>query len=229
MPGQCLSGKYLYQCGACRGFLRGEGGELRLKGHDAAGYFVSRIYDSGGRGTRWNRLVLDVGRNAVLQVHVWLFDEREAGERVDARESVKEQYEYLSACAQYHSDYREMLLYGNKKGCGRYARLALEVYPGDGGGDAVFSGFALSFPRESFTAYLPELYRDNGQLERFLAVQQSIYLEVETAVDTLGEQLDPVNCGRAQAVRLAKWMGWGSLRTRRTRRRCTGFWRPACH
>ncbi len=214
MPGQCLSGKYLDKCGACQGFRRGEGGELHLKGRDTPGYFVSRIYDSGGRGTQWNRLVLDIGRDAVPRVHVWLFDERAAGEAVDARESVKEQYDWLSTHAQYHSDYREMPLYGRKDGRGRFARLALEVYPGDGGGDGVFKSFAMSFPKESFTGYLPELYRDNGQLERFLAVQQSIYLEVEAAVDTLGEQMDPVNCSKAQAVRLARWMGWGGLADR---------------
>lgn len=211
MPGKCLSGKYLYKCGSCQGFLWGEGGELCLKARGTPGYFISRIYDSGERGTQWNRLVLDIGRSAVVRVHVWMFDERETGESVDERESVKEQYDYLSARAQYHSDYREMLLYGKEEGCGRFARLALEVYPGDGGGDAVFKSFAMSFPKESFTRYLPELYRDNGQLERFLAVQQSIYLEVETAVDTLGERLDHVNCDKTQAVRLAKWMGWGEL------------------
>ena len=214
MRGQCLSGKYLDTCGACQGFQRGEGGELRLKGRDTTGYFVSRIYDSGERGTQWNRLVLDIGRDAVPRVHVWMFDEREAGESVDGRESVQEQYDWLSARAQYHSDYREMLLYGKKDGRGRYARLALKVYPGDGGGDGVFKSFVMSFPKESFTEYLPEIYRDNRQLERFLAVHQSIYLEVEAAVDTLGEQLDPVNCGKVQAVRLAKWMGWGELADR---------------
>lgn len=210
MPEQCLSGKYLKSCGASQGFSQGESGELYLKGSGAQGYFVSRIYDSGVRGMQWNRLVLDIGKNAAIQACVWLFDEREEGERADGKETVREQYAYLEERAQYHSGYREMLLYGKEKGCGRFARLAVRIYPG-GGSSTLFRSFSMSFPKESFTRYLPEIYRGNMQLERFLAVQQSIYLELEESIDTLGEKLDPVNCSRRQAERLARWMGWGEL------------------
>ncbi|MCM1057191.1 MAG: hypothetical protein NC517_06240 [Firmicutes bacterium] len=211
MPGQCLSGKYLYNCGADEGFSRKESGELYLKGRNGRGYFVSRIYDSGVKGMQWNRLLLDIERNAAIQVHVWLFDERAEGERADRRKTVKEQYDYLQERAQYHSNYRELLLYGKEKGRGRFARLAVRMYPGGGSGDMVFRSFSLSFPKESFTGYLPELYRGNGQLERFLAVQQSIYLGLEANIDALGEELDYVNCSRQQVERLAGWMGWGEL------------------
>lgn len=211
MPEQCLSGKYLQSCGVSQGFSQGESGELYLKGSGVQGYFVSRIYDSGIKGMQWNRLILDIGRNAAIQACVWMFEEREEGERADRKKTVREQYDYLKEHAQYHSDYREMLLYGKEKGCGRFARLAVRVYPGGGSGSTPFRSFAMSFPKESFTGYLPEIYRGNGQLERFLAVQQSIYLELEEGIDTLGEKLDPVNCSRRQAERLARWMGWGEL------------------
>lgn len=211
MPKQCLSGKELSGCGASQGFLRRESGELYLRGNSSQGYYVSRIYDSGARGTQWNRLMLDIGRNAAIQSYVWVFDRREEGERADGKKTVKEQYDYVKECAQYRSDYREMLLYGKERGCGRFARLAVRIYPGGGGGHIVFRGFSLSFPKESFTGYLPELYRENGQLERFLAVQQSIYLALEAYIDGLGEKLDHVNCGREQVKRLARWMGWGEL------------------
>lgn len=211
MPEQCLSGRDMSGCGDSQGFSRKAGGELCLKGGGEQGYFVSRIYDSGVKGMQWNRLILDIGRNAAVQAHVWLFDRREEGEAADGGRTVEERYDCLKERAQYHSDYREMLLYGKEKGCGRFARLAVRVYPGGGTGDMLFKGFSLSFPKESFTRYLPELYRGNGQLERFLAVQQSIYLALEADVDGLGEKLDYVNCGREQVKRLAGWMGWGEL------------------
>lgn len=211
MPEQCLSGKYLWNCGASQGLSQRESGELYLRGSDAQGYFVSRIYDSGVKGMQWNRLILDIGKNAAIQAYVWMFEEREEGERADRRKTVKEQYDYLRERAQYHSDYREMLLYGKERGCGRFARLAVRMYPGGGSGDMLFRSFSLSFPKESFTKYLPELYRENGQLERFLAVQQSIYLGLEADIDTLGEKLDYVSCSKRQAERLARWMGWGEL------------------
>lgn len=211
MPKQCLSGKDLSGCGVSQGFLRRESGELYLKGNAAQGYYVSRIYDSGARGTQWNRLMLSIGRNAVIQSCVWVFDRREEGEQADGKRTVKEQYDYVEECAQYRSDYREMLLYGKEGGCGRFARLAVRAYPGGGSGDMVFRGFSMSFPKESFTGYLPELYRGNGQLERFLAVQQSIYLTLEAYIDGVSEKLDPVYSGREQIKRLAGWMGWGEL------------------
>lgn len=211
MPKQCLSGKYLQDCGASEGFFLGESGELYLKESGTQGYFVSRIYDSGVKGMQWNRLILDIGRNAAIQACVWVFDGREEGEQADRKETVRERYAYLKEHAQYHSDYREMLLYGKERGCGRFARLAVRIYPGGGGGSTLFRSFSMSFPKESFTGYLPEIYRGNGQLERFLAVQQSIYLELEEDIDTLGEKLDPVNCSKRQAERLARWLGWGEL------------------
>ena len=211
MRSQCLSGKYLHQCGAYEGLLCGKEGELYLKGREGQGYFVSRIYDSGEKGTQWDRLVLDIEKNAAIESFVWVFDEREEGERVDRKGTVKEQYEVISVRAQYRSNYREMLLYGRENGCGRYARLALVIYPGGWSGNRIFRGYSLSFPKESFTGYLPEIYRGNEELERFLAVQQSIYLELEKEIDTLGEKLDPANCGKRQAEMLAGWMGWGEL------------------
>ena len=209
MPKQCLSGKKLSGCGVSQGFSQRESGELYLRGNSAQGYYVSRIYDSGEKGTQWNRLILDIGKNAVIESYVWVFDRREEGERADGEETVEKQYDYVKKCAQYCSDYREMLLFG--KGGGRFARLAVRTYPGDWGGDMVFRGFSLSFPKESFTGYLPQLYRENRQLERFLAVQQSIYLTLEAYIDGLGEKLDYVYSGRNQVKRLAGWMGWGEL------------------
>ncbi|MCM1192396.1 MAG: hypothetical protein NC123_10755 [Butyrivibrio sp.] len=214
MRGKCLSGKYLKNCGSCQGFSGESGGELYLKGNGAQGYFVSRIYDSGVKGMQWNRLILDIGRNAAIQIYVWLFDRREEGERADRMNTAAEQYEYVKRYAQYYSEYRQMLLYGQEKGRGRFARLAVRIYSRSGSGKISIKSFALSFPKDSFTGYLSELYRNNVQLERFLAVQQSIYLELEEDIDTLGEKLDYVNCSESQAKKLAGWMGWGEPASR---------------
>ncbi len=211
MPGQCFSGRDLQGCGEYEGFYKRVCGELSLGKRAGPGYYVSRIYDSGIRGTEWNWLVLDVGADLTVHCHVWLFDERSEGERADGKNTAKEKYEYLKACAQYHSDYREQLLYGEAGGRGRFARIGLEVLQGSQCRDTVFRSYCLSFPRESFTRYLPELYRGNRQLERFLAVQQSIYLALEQNIDSLGDRLDYVNCWKGQLRRLAEWMGWGGL------------------
>ena len=212
MTKQCLSGKYLWNCGVYEGFSQGEEGELLLEGAGKGkhGYFVSRIYDSGEQGMQWDRLVMDIERNAVIRVCVWLFDDRSQGEIPEGL-SVKEQYQYLSKCAQYSARYCDMLLYGREECRGRFARLGVVVFPWFGDKPMRFKSFCMSFPKDSFTQYLPRIYRDNLQLERFLAVQEGIYLELERVIDGLAEGLDYRNCTEKQVKRLAGWMGWGGL------------------
>lgn len=207
MPTHCLSDRSLLRCGRQLGFQQTSGG-LRVKQSQASAYFVSRIYDSGREGTEWNHLLLDIGRDAVLELYVWLFDRMD--EEVEQRQytNVGQLFCLIKKNAQYSSNYRNMLLYGN--GGGRYARLAVKVLRSKEK-NVLFRGYDLSFPKESFTKYLPAIYRDNSQLERFLAVHQNLYLELEKAVDDLAEKLDPELCMKYQAVRLARWIGWGDL------------------
>ena len=205
MPVQCLSNKYMWRCGTLAGFYQGKDGELYLKKNSASGIFVSRIYDSGEGGTEWNRLELDISSNAALETHVWLADDlREE----DAVQGAEELYQYVAGNAQYNSNYRDILLYG--RGCGRYARFAVRIFPKDAAGEPVFRGYRLTFPKESFTRYLPAIYQNNEQLERFLAVQESIYLGLERDIDSFAEMLDYEFCGKRLA-KLAGWMGWGDL------------------
>lgn len=209
MVKQCLSSRYMLKCGAQAGFVPEKSGALRLREGEASAFFVSRIYDSGENQTQWGRAVLQISKNLMLQVCVWLFDDKEEGIAADRIEDISERFLYVQARAQYFSNYRELLLYGERQGRGRFARLAAEVFSGEG--DGFFTGYALDFPKESFTRYLPELYQSSGQLERFLAVQQSIYLELEGKIDALAQELDYEFCGKKQAERLLKWMGWGEL------------------
>lgn len=202
---QCLSNKYLRRCGTETGFIREKDEELCLERDSAFGIFVSRIYDSGERGTEWNRLELNISSNVVLEVCVWIDDDMQ--EEYISR-GTEELYTYVAGNAQYVSNYREMLLYG--KGGGRYARLAVKIYPKDTAEKQVFKGYRLTFPKESFTCYLPTIYQNNEQLERFLAVQESIYLGLERDIESFAVNMDYELCDR-HLKKLAKWMGWGDL------------------
>ena len=207
MPTHCLSGRNLLQCGIQDGF-RQQGGGLVLPARTQSAVYVSRIYDSGQEGTEWNHIRLDIGKDAVLEVYVWLFDKRGSEEEEALREDVTAWFRRRKDKAQYQSNYRNMLLYG--EGCGRYARIAVKVLQSKGK-DTLFKGYDLSFPKESFTEYLPAIYRNHLPLERFLAVHQNIYLSLEEEIDTLAEKLDPRFCAKDYGVMLAKWMGWGEL------------------
>lgn len=221
MTKQCLSGKYLWQCGQQTGFECDISGKLVLEEDKDRGIYISRTYDSGIPEAEWNRVVLYTSSNALLRVDVYLFDEHTEADKMDGMNSIEEKYLYLREHAQYTSHYHDMLLYGKKQGTGRFARLAVELlaYKRQDAmtegksrhGKIVMSGYVMSFPKESFTGYLPVIYRNNIQLERFLAVQQCLYLELEQSIDNISRELDYEYCNRKQLVNLAKWMGWGEL------------------
>ncbi len=205
MPVQCLSNLYLWRCGTDTGFRREKGGGLCPGENGAPGYFVSRIYDSGQGGTEWNRLELDISAGVAFKVCVWLADDMGEADYVRGAEEL---FEYVKSNAQYISNYREVLLYG--RGGGRYARLAVKLFPGEKAGEKVFRGYRMTFPKESFTRYLPAIYQGNEQLERFLAVQESIYLELERDIDSFAGSMDYELCD-GKPEKLADWMGWGEL------------------
>lgn len=214
MTKRCLSAKELGTCGEQSGFKRGERGELILADRQCPGTFVSRIYDSGTPGTEWNRLLLQISHPAVLQVYVYLFDDLQEGRQTGKKETLNERFAYLQKNAQYTSNYREMLLYGQEYGKGRFAQIGLKLFTKNVRGDraaAQFYGYEMSFPKESFTRYLPAIYRGNLALERFLAVHQSLYLDLERQIDNLAVSLDFEVNGKEELSLLAGWMGWGEL------------------
>lgn len=211
MTKQCLSAVKLSSCGRQAGFLERESGELEWNHQGGNGIFVSRTYDSGAKGTEWNRIVLDISLSATIQVYVWIFEDYSEAEAVDRLSSVPRQLEWIKARAQYVSNYREVLLYGQERGRGRYARLAVEIPWRNEDGAVLLRGYALSFPRDNFSEYLPVIYRGNLQLDRYLAVQQSGYLELEEKIDTFVSRLDSAYAEADDIKILASWMGWGEL------------------
>ena len=156
MPTHCYSNADLLNCGRQDG-LRHTGEGLAVEREGQSGIYVSRIYDSGREGTQWNQLCLDIGKGVLLQVYVWLFDRMEESEEGLCQEDVRQWFTGKKASAQYHSEYRNVLLFGH--GRGRYARIAIEILSGSETG-AVFRGYDLSFPKESFTQYLPAVYQN---------------------------------------------------------------------
>ncbi len=216
---KCLSAKELRTCGRQSGFQTGKKGELILNDRQYVGIFISCMYDSGVPGTEWNRLVLDVSPNAILQAYIYLFDDAEEGKKIEEKETVGEQFDYLEKHAQYASNYRETILYGQERGRGRFAKIGLKFLAEAGTGrisyasnrKVQFFAYELSFPKESFTRYLPSIYRGNLALERFLAVHQSLYLDLERQIDDLAVSLDFDTDTKEESGILADWMGWGTL------------------
>lgn len=204
---QCLSSVRLLESGAAVGLMQREDGRLTLPEGAQRGFFVSRTYDSGEKDTEWNRLLLDLEYGAVFWAYVYLFngeEEKEALDRMDAAG----QSAYLKACAQCRTQYRDSLICGEETRRGRYAKLCVELFAAKEKRTVCFSGFSISFPREDFTAYLPAVYQNNEALSRYMAVLQSVYLDMEEKIEGIAQGLDYESCTREQEKRLASWIGW---------------------
>ncbi len=72
---------------------------------------------------------------------------------------------------------------------------------------ALIKGLRLEFPKYTFSDYLPEIYQGDDFFDRYLAVMQSKYLDIEREIDRLPDALDYEKADRESVLRLASWLG----------------------
>ena len=70
-------------------------------------------------------------------------------------------------------------------------------------------GFSVEFPHGSFVEYLPEIYQDerNSFFERYMAVLQSLYEDLEQEVDFVPRYLDYETAPDVNLKLFAEWTG----------------------
>ena len=70
-------------------------------------------------------------------------------------------------------------------------------------------GFSVEFPHGSFVEYLPEIYQDerNSFFERYMAVLQSLYEDLEKEVDFVPRYLDYETAPDVNLKLFAEWTG----------------------
>jgi phage tail-like protein len=90
---------------------------------------------------------------------------------------------------------------------GRVLYLLVSVWPEEGAEAPVLEGLELQAPWQPFTSYLPEIYSGNPFFDRFIAVFQSAYLDLEEQVDAFPRELDFCSASPASLRMLASWLG----------------------
>ena len=92
---------------------------------------------------------------------------------------------------------------------GRWLWLAVEL-EGDGHHSPRLDQLRVDYNHNSLSHYLPEIYRTqtdgSDSLERFLALFESFYSDVEHQIDELGGWLDPDGVPEEWLVWLADWL-----------------------
>lgn len=93
---------------------------------------------------------------------------------------------------------------------GRYLWIALVVTGAKLDSKFKIEGFSVEFPHSSFVEYLPEIYQEEGRdsfFERYMAVLQSLYEDLEKEVDLVPTYLDYETTPEENLPLFAEWTG----------------------
>jgi phage tail-like protein len=92
---------------------------------------------------------------------------------------------------------------------GRYLHVRLTLVGTETASPTV-SSFSAYCPRQSYLRYLPELYREDEEsaafLERFLALFESVFLDVEESFDAITSRFDPYGAPSDTLDWLGQWL-----------------------
>ncbi len=201
------------------GFEFDEQLNLILKETQMQSGFITEMFDTKDEDMTYNRLVLD-GDFEDLRLEVTVatandldifFNDEPA--RLDVllasnEVSLTDKIALLDELPHVKMvDTKDILLYSLT---GRYVWVFVSVLPYTAP-SGVIRGFRLEFPKYTFTNYFPEIYQNNEFFERFVAIFQSLYLDVERKIDELPAMLDYERANETQLKELASWLGLGDL------------------
>lgn len=182
------------------------------------GVWVTRILDSREKDMEWHRLVFETVRrpDAPCTVTVYTADSLEfqrdgrlvsltgllKDETLDAAEKLRIMEPFVKKRV---SGQRDILLHDVT---GRYLWIAFELYR-RGSETVGLSDLCVYFPRQSWISYLPEVYQANDKnqfLERYLAVFQTLYEDLNLAIRRTPLLLDVDTTGSEFLPWLAGWL-----------------------
>ena len=191
-----------------------EDGELRLADCSAKkpGRFFSRTLDSGEKETIWHRMVMEasIGENMAVYVCLYATDSNLRVKQIE--EAWNREEDFLSQAESSLSEIC-MLKLRNPEDIlrhqvqGRYLWLGMTLWGSQTGSPGV-SMIQIYFPKEVWNRYLPEIYQDRNQefLERFLAVFQSLYEDMDRRIRKDTSWLDLQAVDDEKLVWLASWL-----------------------
>jgi phage tail-like protein len=165
----------------------------KLNMQDDKGYFegtyISKPVDSQTQRTRWHRLLLEGEFGSGTQVDFLYYV---SDNRLHDDEIVKLSPESWHNCVSKTSavqgtEKRDALFLDDVRG--RYLWFKL-ILSGSEQLSPVIKSITVFFPRTSYLDYLPAVYREdsagNGLLERFLAIFESIFFEIDFTIENIG-------------------------------------------
>ena len=185
------------------------GDGLRLdRDRAATGLYCMKAVDSGENGFRWDRVVVEaqLPPDTALRVYACAADFKQRGDWNDLDEGLRgiqgdparTIYEIFGPPVAHSGDFY-------LKCTGRYLWLAFEL-TATGAESPVIHAVRLWMGGDHMVDYLPAIYREEDFTRRFLSVFNSMYADMELAIDALPGLLDYEHTGGEMLRSLAKWV-----------------------
>lgn len=196
------------------------------RGHTLAlsrerGAYITPMFDSDEDGCTYNRLVV-AGRFESVKLEVIAAASDESDAFIDGElRNLKSYFENPQVSAFQKAEAlmglpshiravneRDILLHSLK---GRFIWIYAAMYP-TGECDCELEGLRLELPKYSFAQYFPEIYQSNEFFDRYIAVFQSMFLDMERMVDSVPGLLDYRTTPDDNVEYLAGWLGINNSR-----------------
>ncbi len=208
-----------------RSFLSGltfDGRLLKLSSNSRrAGYMFSRVYDSMESEMQWHRFTVEGEfREAGISVRIYACEQPTV--LVDGRyylisEIIGDEDMSLVQKLKILAPYEAMAVSGQSDILlhditGRYLFFLLELFRQED--EPKIESICIRFPRESWLKYLPGVYAKDdrkgdqsksGFTERYLALFQSLYEDLESEIRDGARLMNPAAIDRHLLINLAQW------------------------
>ena len=195
--------------GGCFHQIEPWGDGLRLDAaRFSAGLYCTAAVDSGENGFSWERVVVeaDLPPDTALRVYAYASDARQWGDWADLDQGLRSlEGDPTSALRAVFgppvAQQGDCLL----RKTGRYLWLMLEL-AATGTQSPVIRALRLQMRGDHMVDYLPAIYQGEDFTRRFLSVFNSMYADMERAIDALPGQMDYEHTGGDMLRTLASWV-----------------------
>ena len=183
------------------------------------GKYLTRVFDSGERGTIWHRLLINTEncQASELRITVYASDELDFvcdGKICDVDSVIHDENMPLSKIVGMLEPFVKKQVKGAADALlhdvrGRYLWIYTEVFAVSDK-PATIKDIKVYLPAVSWIDYLPEIYRNSDTqgafLERYLGIFQTLYEEIEDEIDRITERFDPESADVEFLRWLAEWL-----------------------
>lgn len=207
-----------FQKGRTEGMIADAKG-LHLKEGETEGVYYSRVFDSRDKQTIWQRFCMegDFGLEESIELTIYGTENRKIlvkGQLIDVEDLIRDE-EFTEKELRQHMEpwrqagfigFKDVLLHQVK---GRYLwfRIILKETRGK---KPWVRQIKISFPKNTWLKYLPEIYEQDEKsasfLERYLGIFQSIYEDMTDKIEELPFLLNPWAAASEQLQWMSQWL-----------------------